>query len=292
MKQASHNSHQMMFADIDACISSPVSEDGTTHSSSQAGPRTAKSGQDRARASRSRMQEVARGSATSATCGLRCDDSSPTACLQRSLESRLRARLDVRGSPEYVLTWKHWDMPSGVPICALRARGHRTSDSDCSGAQAGYPTPDAHPRSSTPKVALDRAIASRRSDSLKKTFTIQDCAQLMGDPTPRSEDSQSSGERVTRGVCDTLTSVARLTGYSTPAVQDAENCAGPSQWKRNSKALNVQAHGIGSSLSPAATERRGVLNPALPRWLMGFPPAWCESAVTAMPSSPRSRRSS
>jgi len=260
MKPASHNSHQMMFADIDACISSPVSADGITHSSSRAGQRTAKSGQGLARASRSRMQEVARESATSATCGLRSDDSSPTACLQRSLESRLRARLDVNGSPEYAMTWRSWDMPSGVPICALRARAHRTSDSDCSGVQVGYPTPDAYPRSSTPKVALDRAIASRRSDSLKKTFTIQDCAQLVG--------------------------------YSTPAVQDAENCAGPSQWKRNSQALNVQAHGIGSSLSPAATERRGVLNPALPRWLMGFPPAWCESAVTAMPSSPRSRRSS
>ncbi len=34
------------------------------------------------------------------------------------------------GFPGCVLTWKHWDMPSGPPICALRASAPRTSDND------------------------------------------------------------------------------------------------------------------------------------------------------------------
>lgn len=45
--------------------------------------------------------------------------------------------LDVNGSPEYVLTWKHWDMSAGEPICALRASGRHTSGNGCS----GVPTP-------------------------------------------------------------------------------------------------------------------------------------------------------
>ena len=55
--------------------------------------------------------------------------SSPSAGLQRSLASRLRAALDVNGSLEYELTWSDWAMPSGPPICALRASGRRTSGS-------------------------------------------------------------------------------------------------------------------------------------------------------------------
>jgi hypothetical protein len=61
-----------------------------------------------------------------------------SAALQWSLESRLRARLDVNGSPEYLLTWKQWDMPQREPICALRASARRTSVNDFT----GWPTPD------------------------------------------------------------------------------------------------------------------------------------------------------
>lgn len=59
--------------------------------------------------------------------GRKCDDSSPSIFLQQSLESKLHLRLAEFGSPECVLTWKHWDMPLGLPICALRASGHHTS---------------------------------------------------------------------------------------------------------------------------------------------------------------------
>lgn len=45
----------------------------------------------------------------------------------------MRAALDVTGSPEFELTWRYWDMPSGPPILALRASARRTSASACSG---------------------------------------------------------------------------------------------------------------------------------------------------------------
>jgi hypothetical protein len=62
---------------------------------------------------------------------------SPSAARQLSLENRLRARMAAFGSPEFVSTWKHWDMVSGPPICALRASPRPTFDSAC----IGWPTP-------------------------------------------------------------------------------------------------------------------------------------------------------
>src|SRR5271165_6024838 len=116
---------------------SPGSAAGPRPCASPAGPPIEKSGQDLAPASLSPMQESAREPRTRAICGPTSAALSPSAALQQSLESRLRARLAVDGSPEYVLTWKHWDMPSGPPICALRARARPISDNDCS----GWPTP-------------------------------------------------------------------------------------------------------------------------------------------------------
>jgi hypothetical protein len=49
-----------------------------------------------------------------------------------------------------------------------------------------------------------------------------------------------------------------------------------------------QAFGPIVTGSPAATEKLGQLNPAHPRWLMGYPAEWDACAPTAMPSSRKS----
>lgn len=179
------------------------------------------------------------------TCGPSSDASLRTSNLQKSLESRLRARMDVDGSPEYVLTWKQWDMESGPPICALRASARPISDN----AFGGW-------------------------------------------PTPRREDSESTGGH--RGVLDTLTSAARVAGWATPCNRDHRH-ANLKPWnqrgggKKGEQLNNQVVHLLGQTTYgfPAQTGKRGVLNPDLPRWLMGYPAVWGLLGATATRSARR-----
>jgi len=119
-------------------ISSQASAGGRSRLKWQVGPKGVRCGQALVPANLSAPQASAEAQQMSGTSGPYGYHSSPHDALQRSLENRLRARMAAYGSPEYVLTWKHWDMPSGPPICALRASGRRISGSDCS----GWPTPE------------------------------------------------------------------------------------------------------------------------------------------------------
>ena len=120
--------------------SSQASEAGPTPSNLLAGIQLEMFGQAPAPAnpSPSPQAEPPRASLTSDISGPYGATLSPSAVLQLSLESRLRANLGVTGSLESELTWKHWDMKSGPQICALRASTRRTADKDFT----GWPTPD------------------------------------------------------------------------------------------------------------------------------------------------------
>jgi hypothetical protein len=134
---ASSMSEPTTSSDMSSVTSSRVSAAGHLLSNSLDGPPIAKSGLGHVRVSRFRAQDSEKAMPTNDTSGPLFTASSPSATLQRSLESRLRARMDVNGSPEYALTWSSWDMPSGPPICALRALGRRKAVS----GYIGWPTP-------------------------------------------------------------------------------------------------------------------------------------------------------
>lgn len=125
-------------------------------------------------------------------------------------------------------------MPSGVPICRLRALGRRTSASGCS----SWPTPDAQAMND----GCDIEQHQKRLDAIKATgingngagMTLGAAAQLTAWPTPdahrhgdymddasllkRLEDSRKSGAEKRQM---NLQYTAQLTAWPTPRETDA-----------------------------------------------------------------------
>lgn len=143
---------------------------------------------------------------TSGTSGPSFGTSSPTWKLQRSLESKLRALTAVNGSPEYVLTWRSWDMPSGPPICALRASPRPTGGKDFS----GWPTPTA---------ADGRRGADYNENKRSHTgVTLSHTAHLVGWNTPRATDGSNGGPNQTGGALSADAALMEKVGALTPAL--------------------------------------------------------------------------
>ena len=225
---------------------------------------------------------------TSATFGRKSGDSSPSAALQSSLASRLPARMEGCGSPEYALRWKSWDMPLGPPICALRGSGRRTSDSDFGGW--------ATPRS----VETGHTIGNPDRAKNHKS-RLEDQVYLAGWGTPMSDTPLSThcyGKN--KKVQLKLAGQVMLAGWTTPQTHDAQGQSNPDRLLRHGtkhgcRNLNDEVglvSGTPSTSSPAPTEKRGALNPEHSRWLMGFPIEWASCAPTATPSSRKPRQSS
>ena len=247
--------------------SSQASEDGPTPSNSQAGIQLEMFGRDQHPVNHFQTPEKAKGSqiVKGDTSGPYGENLSPSAVLQLSLENRLRATLAVTGSLESELTWKHWDMQSGPQICALRVSTHRTAAKDFT----GWPTPDTVAIGDGTDFEVQRQALLARRERTREAV---------------KEGKTKAGSGRSMSLQMAAQSMVQLTGWSTPCVvEPATRTPRPSRAAtgRTSEYLGRQVYQISgiSSTSPSAEPSTappstGALNPAFPRWLMGYPTAW------------------
>lgn len=202
---------------------SPGSACGPTRSGSPAGPMTAPSGPAPAPVSRSVSPVADSEQMTLGISGPSGSGSSASVALQRSLASRLAARLAGRGSTLFRLTWKPLTTPLGRSISRLAASAHRTSGNDC----GSWPTTQA--RDGDGRGAQPERMNGRRRN-------LDDAASLSAWATPSSRDwkdtpgmaeSGANPDGTERNRIDQLARQAHQTaGWPTPQAGNTDNSGG------------------------------------------------------------------
>lgn len=231
--------------------------------------------------------------------------------------------MDVNGSPECVLTWKHWDMRSGVPICALRGRPRRKSDRDFSGWHSAKATDGTKGGPDGRKGQVDLnfigslsiwptmdACVFQDGESLETWLARREllkeakqngngcgtpltmAALLSGRGEELCSPSTSPAEKTSKHSANEGHSFLILTGWATPSSRDwrSDRSQKTTEELYGNKGLPLARQALGAILKSSsvtmekATFASGALNPAFVLWLQGYPEEWLCLEDSGIPS--------
>lgn len=203
------------------------------------------------------------------------------------LANKLRRRTDLGGSILFTLTWKVRVTPLGRPICALRASAHRTSDKDYG---------------SWPTQQTSDVTGGGQAKRLDGRSNLND-AVMTAWATPKASDGSGGRTTTTEGGGNSHLDIQVRAAWPTPCSQDTRSYSdqAAANWvagtTTNGHGLDLNlATKLVSGLAPsgfaAPTEKRGSLNGAFSRWLMGIPKEWDDCVPTATRSALKSRKHS
>lgn len=261
--------------------------DGAMHWLSLIGPPTDLSGLVAAPVSPSHTPAKRKRRTTRGTFGRSSTVLSLPGAPRSSLENRLAALLDGRGSPECETIWSWQIMPSGPPIFRLLVLAPPTAGSG-SGLWRTL-------------MASDAAGGTRNNPTNRTTdmvsYQVRDAVSALWSTLRSSDGSKGApGQTFTKGGTPLPAQVAAL--WATLTQRDyrypnsADSQARRGEGKRGQQLPNEIAHLLGPTPpgSQGATGSSGALNPAFACWFMGYPAEWVKYAPSGTPSSRKLRK--
>lgn len=288
MKEVLLKYKQTTLEDLNNTISLLALEVGATHSDLQDGQTTDLFAQPVYPANHSALQERKKELMTNDTCYRTLSNSLSSAISKQFLANKYQAQSNTAGSMIYVLKWSEKATPLGRLYSQQQARVRPISDKECT----GWPT-------ASTRDHKGGYQGGRIRNGKLSIDTLDVAAQLAGYPTPKTGTggaNHNSPQVVAGNHGINLEGMAHVAGWATPNCMDtmaprSDEALARAKLKAGCSNLKDQIpNGLTQTGYTAETKSTGQLNPALSRWLMGFPEEWDIAAIQASRLMPTTRK--